>query len=310
VELDGDGTRWLVDAAGARVAPAEIDARAYPLEVAWDGILHDDALDDEAPARHADDLYRRMSQVLELVYGTVHAEREAELASALGADSLVAWLRDPNGFFKDHLARYSKSRRRAPIYWPLSTPSGGFTLWLYYPRLSAAMLAGCVNRLRANEATLLREEARLLAARRTHTITVEEQARLDRIRGALNERVALREALHGLVNRDLSPHLDDGAVVNAAPLAPWFRNRTWREVAERVWEEVQRGEHDWSHLALWLRRDEVLVRCRGERDLAIAHGREDLYVPPPESGARRRRGRRPAQIPLTLRTGGDDAGTS
>src|ERR1039458_2726676 len=36
----------------------------------------------------------------------------------------------------DHLKRYSKSRRQAPIYWPLSTASGSYTLWVYYHRLN------------------------------------------------------------------------------------------------------------------------------------------------------------------------------
>ena len=37
--------------------------------------------------------------------------------------------RRPTGFFADHLKRYSKSRRQAPIYWPLSTAKGSYTLW-------------------------------------------------------------------------------------------------------------------------------------------------------------------------------------
>ncbi len=40
---------------------------------------------------------------------------------------------------------YSKSRRQAPIYWPLSTASGFYTLWLYYHRLTDQMLYACVN---------------------------------------------------------------------------------------------------------------------------------------------------------------------
>ncbi|WP_295432661.1 BREX-1 system adenine-specific DNA-methyltransferase PglX [uncultured Thiodictyon sp.] len=289
IETDSDGTPWVLAADGTRLGRAEDDAGAYPLDIAWDGILQDDALDDAAPARHLDDLYRRTSQCLELVYGAAHAEREAELAEALGTDSLRTWLRRPDGFFADHLARYSKSKRRAPIYWPLSTASGGFTLWLYYPRLCGAMLSACVNRLRANEQLLQREEAGLLAARSQGALSGEGQGRLDRIGVELRERAELREALNGLVNRGFAPHLDDGAVVNAAPLARWFRHRGWREAAQTVWDELERGEHDWSHLALWLHPEQVLQRCRTERDLAIAHGREDLYEPTPEKPRRGRR---------------------
>ena len=43
------------------------------------------------------------------------------------------WLQ--RDFFPFHLQRYSKSRRKAPIYWPLATASGRYTLWIYYPSL-------------------------------------------------------------------------------------------------------------------------------------------------------------------------------
>ncbi|WP_373508586.1 Eco57I restriction-modification methylase domain-containing protein, partial [Thiocapsa sp.] len=177
---DADGKPWVLAADGARMGRAEIGADIYPFGVSWDGILQDDALDDGAPARHTLDLYRYMSQVLESIYGHAHAERETELAAVLGANSLLSWLRRPDRFFADHLTRYSRGNRlprRAPIYWPLSTASGGFTLWLYYPRLSGAMLAACVNRLRENEQALQREEAGLLAARRNGALSGEGQTR-------------------------------------------------------------------------------------------------------------------------------------
>jgi hypothetical protein len=289
VEPGPDGALMLRDADGRPIGPAEVGASQYPIAVAWDGLLQDDALDDDAASRHADDLYHRVSQVLEHVYGAAHPEREAELAQALGLASLSEWIRQPDRFFADHLARYSKSRRRAPIYWPLSTQSGGFTLWLYYPRISGAMIAACVNRLRASDDALKREEDRLLAARRAGALPASGQERLDRIGSERRERTDLREVLRELVDQNFQPHLDDGAVVNAAPLAAWFRTRTWRETAEETWGELQRGEHDWSRLALWLRRDEVLTRCRAERDLAVAHGREDLYAPPSDTPRRSRR---------------------
>jgi hypothetical protein len=303
VEVGPGGGLLLLDEEGRPAGPAEVDANRYPLTAAWDGLLQDDALDDTR-SRHTDDLCRRVSQVLEHVYGSAHGEREAELAQALGVASLVDWIRRPDGFFADHLARYSKSRRRAPIYWPLSTASGGFTLWLYYPRISAGMLASCVNRLRAFDGALQGEEDRLVAARHAGTLPSGGQERLDRIASERRERTALREALRELVDRGFEPHLDDGAVVNAAPLATWFRNRTWREVAEETWREIEAGEHDWSKLALWRRPDQVLERCRTERDLAIAHGREDLYEAP-ESTAKRRRKRR-RQMEIALRDSDDD----
>jgi len=48
-------------------------------------------------------------------------------------------------FFAFHLQRYSKSRRKAPIYWPLSTISGSYTLWFYYPSLTSQTLYTAIN---------------------------------------------------------------------------------------------------------------------------------------------------------------------
>jgi len=70
------------------------------------------------------------------------------------------------GDVADHLKRYSKSRRKAPIYWPLSIPSGSYTLRLYYHRLDDQILYTAVNRYVAPkiaqvEARIARMEAEL-----------------------------------------------------------------------------------------------------------------------------------------------------
>src|SRR5690606_13298997 len=53
----------------------------------------------------------------------------------LGAieDTLGASLRDilRSQFFSFHLSAYSRSRRRAPIYWQLATTSASYSVWLY-----------------------------------------------------------------------------------------------------------------------------------------------------------------------------------
>ena len=33
--------------------------------------------------------------------------------------------------FPAHIRMYSKSRRKAPIYWQLATPSANYSVWLY-----------------------------------------------------------------------------------------------------------------------------------------------------------------------------------
>ena len=87
------------------------------------GILADDQ-------GHPDDVTNLVEEVL----GRVDVPVSDDLRRCLQRD-----------FFASHLQRYSKSRRKAPIYWPLSTRSGSYTLWAYYPSLTTQTLYTVIN---------------------------------------------------------------------------------------------------------------------------------------------------------------------
>ena len=116
----------------------------YPLRISWDGVLLDDpGWGGGLP--HWDDIVRRVQEVLDLIWKDKAHEIEQEVSNILGVSDLRHDFRKPTGFFQDHLKLYSKSRRKAPIYWPLSTASGSYTVWLYYPRLTDQTLFMCVQ---------------------------------------------------------------------------------------------------------------------------------------------------------------------
>jgi len=122
--LQGDDGLPLLPEAGRMLR----DEGRYPLDVAWDGILVDDA-------EHPLDLERRVQAALAVLWGDRADALEHEASALFGVPALRDWFRRPAGFFANHLKRYSKSRRKAPIYWPLSTASGSYTIWVYYHRL-------------------------------------------------------------------------------------------------------------------------------------------------------------------------------
>ncbi|MFO0590900.1 MAG: BREX-1 system adenine-specific DNA-methyltransferase PglX [Polyangiaceae bacterium] len=254
----------------------EIQAGEYPLSVAWDGLLLDDSLHDEATVRPAGTFLARVSAVLDHLFGAARLDWEHDLCDALGVASLDVWLREPKHFFADHLDRYSKSRRQAPIYWPLSTPSGGFVAWLYAPRFDSRTLPTLVNRLRPHVETL-RDEREILQ-RDKKSPPKETQDWLRRLEREIAERQGLHDDLDRLLRWGYEPHPDDGFVVSAAPLHFAFRWAKWRDSLTETWAALQKGDLDWAHLALRLRGDKVLAKCKTDRSLAIAHGREDLCV--------------------------------
>src|SRR5690606_3523258 len=47
---------------------------------------------------------------------------------------LRRWL--AGSFFEEHRKQYSRSRRKAPVYWQLATSSGSYSIWLHYHSLT------------------------------------------------------------------------------------------------------------------------------------------------------------------------------
>jgi len=178
-------------------------------------------------------------------------------------------------FFTLHLERYSKSRRQAPIYWPLQSQLGSYTLWVYYHSLTEQTLYSCVNdyiepKLKSTN------EAILVLRKKVNRSDLEEKelAKLVELGGELKD--FSEELLH--IAQFWQPNLNDGVQITAAPLWKLFQHKPWQKKLKKTWEELEKGDNDWAHLAynIWPKR--VLNKCNQDRSLAIAHNVEaDLW---------------------------------
>lgn len=256
-------------ATGERAAPPEPEP-FDPLPAKSPGMLPDGAapyhrhagilVDDPG---HKHDLPRLMADVLE----TVDAQVDEDLRRRLRRD-----------FFKYHLQQYSKSRRKAPIYWPLATASGNYTLWLYYPDLTDQTLFTAVNdfvepKLKQVDSEL--GNLRLAGASRSRA----DEKRLEELSEFRDELADLRDTLLK-VAPGYKPNHDDGVQITAAPLWLLFRHNPWQKVLKETWEKLKQGDYDWAHLAMAYWPDRVRERCVTDKSLAIAHDLEHLYVEP------------------------------
>jgi hypothetical protein len=263
----------LQNAQGLPARPEDVPA-AYPVRIPWDGILVDDP-------NHPLDIERRVREVIEIIWsgkegGPTAEDIEHEACEILGVKSLRDYFRKPAGFFADHLKRYSKSRRQAPIYWPLSTASGSYTLWIYYHRLTNDTLYKCLSDFVEPKIADLEKDIH-----RYRTMVAAEEAGT-RERKQLADAESLLDELRGF-HADLShwaprwkPNLNDGVVITAAPLWSLFALKPWQKKLKETWQDLEKGYYDWAHLALTLWPDRVREKCKKDRSLAIAHDLEDL----------------------------------
>jgi hypothetical protein len=96
--------------------PLQTTPAGYPLRIDLDGILVDDS-------NHSDDIIRRVRDILEVIWKDRAEAIEKEACEILGISELRDYFRKPGAgrFWDDHIKRYSKSRRKAPIYWLLQS---------------------------------------------------------------------------------------------------------------------------------------------------------------------------------------------
>jgi hypothetical protein len=263
----------LQNAHGLPAGPEDVPG-TYPIkDIPWDGILVDDP-------NHPFDIERRVREVMEIIWtgkeGSPTAEAiELEACEILGVTTLRDYFRKPANFFADHLKRYSKSRRQAPIYWPLSTKSGSYTLWIYYHRLNDQTLHKCLADFLDPKIKDVENELGKLAGK--------DSGRAADLRDFLNELKDLKDEIERVIKLPWKPNLNDGVLITASPLWKLFRLSKWQKDLKACWEELEKGDYDWAHLAYTIWPERVEKVCEKDRSIAIAHGLEHLCkIEPPK----------------------------
>jgi hypothetical protein len=257
----------LQNADGLPAEPKDIPAD-YPLRISWSGII----VDDEG---HPDDIITRVRETMEVIWKDKANDIEQEACEILGVRSLQEYFSKPAKFFADHLKRYSKSRRQAPIYWPLSTPSGSYTLWLYYHRLTDQILYTCVNNFVGPKLKQVSDDAAFL--RKKSNRTRKQETELESLSDLAVELTEFQDELLRIATF-WKPNLNDGVQITAAPLWKLFQYKPWQKKLKQTWKELEKGKYDWAHLAYSIWPERVIRASHKDRSFAIAHDlEEDLW---------------------------------
>lgn len=244
------------------------------LAVPSDGIMTNE---EESPLC----LASHVREVMIWLWGDRADDIEYELCQLIGCKSLQAYLSSPTGFFDYHFKRYTKSRRKAPIYWLLASEDGTVDYWVYYPKLSKNTLPQLIIQLREKGEQL---RTRLNAALATHDKTQETQVRAEQ------EQVeGMMEKLNRIIEAGYVPNHDDGVPVTAAPLQHLAASRLWRAECEKNMELLAKGDYDWSHLAMSMYPARVAQKAKKDWCMALTHGLEHICENKPKEKKTRKK---------------------
>jgi hypothetical protein len=190
-----------------------------------------------------------------------------DVLAELNVESLDQYFTKPSGFFDYHLSQYSGSSRVAPVYLPISSSAGNFTVWLFYQKLSRATLFTVLNDV--IEPALKAIDEQTLQVKGSNSA---DEAKLSSL---LEEIKDFRDTIQEILSAGFNCDIDDGVVIAATPLRKLFKHSGWREMLGDKWAGLEAGDYEWSKLAFnyWPKR--VLKKCLEDRSIAIAHDMEN-----------------------------------
>ncbi len=190
-------------------------------------------------------------------------------------ETLRRWL--TRDFFPLHIKMYSKSRRKAPIYWQLATPSARYSVWLYIHAFTRDTLFKVQNDYVTPKLALEERQLEAFRAEIGDSPTAAQRRELDVRESFVEELRAFLDEVRRVAPL-WSPDLDDGVIINFAPL--WRlvpHHKPWQKELKATWDALCNEQYDWSHLAMHLWPERVVPKCATDRSLAIAHGLEDVF---------------------------------
>jgi len=112
---------------------------------------------------------------------------------------------------------------------------------------------------------------------------------LDRVLDFADDLREFSNRIKVITDKGYTPHIDDGVLLNAAPLFEILPS--WPE-AKNAWQELEDGDYDWARQAMEYWPERVREKCKINRSFAIAHGLEDLFE---EKTSTPKKGRRKAR---------------
>ncbi len=263
------GRGWFPDLPAASAAQAgEVAARLRDMADA-DGVM---VLDEG----HPDDLAAKVFQALQTMLGEEAAREVVSVGTGKEGEpeeSLRKYF--ASKFFKEHIQQY----RKRPVYWLLQSPRKKYGVWLFHEKLTRDTLyrirgdeyVGSKIKLLESHMADLREQMNAIEGRERRRLE-KEMADMEEVLDNIRE---FARRIDAVLQRGYTPHIDDGVLINIAPL--WELIPSWQAEPKKCWQALERGDYDWSHQAMDHWPERVREKCKTNKSYAIAHGLDEGY---------------------------------
>jgi len=160
------------------------------------------------------------------------------------------------------------------VYWFLQSPRKKYGLWLFHEKLTADTLLRLRSHYVEPKINLLQSRLKELQGQRDRAEGRERrrlQKKIEEIQDLLEDVRQFNKHLTFISEvRGYRPHLDDGVLLNMAPL--WELIPSWQAEPKKAWQELEAGKYDWAYQAMDHWPERVREKCKTNKSYAIAHG--------------------------------------
>jgi hypothetical protein len=191
---------------------------------------------------------------------------------------------DPEELLRDYLDRFTGSPevsfwrhhfqlyRQRPIYWPLQSPKRKLTVWVFQERFTKDTLFKVRSefvdpKVRWLESRI--KEFKDKAEQRAGTEKRKFEKKASELADTLDDVQEFSNRLNSIIQKGYTPHIDDGVLINAAPL--WEILPSWPDT-KKAWQDLEDEKYDWANQAMAYWPEHVKKKCKADKSLAIAHG--------------------------------------
>lgn len=144
-------------------------------------------------------------------------------------------------FWKYHFQLY----RKRPVYWPLQSPKREYTVWVFHERITKDTLFHIRNNIVEPRLRLAERQITDLKSKADKDRRARKE--LDQQRDLADDLREFSKRLKAITDRGYTPRIDDGVLLNAAPLYEILPS--WPET-KKAWQELESGDYDWALQAM------------------------------------------------------------
>jgi hypothetical protein len=221
-----------------------------------------------------DELAKKIQEIINLLWMKSASKIEFELLDHFKTSLLESVFTNYNNFFDSHIKEYTMNKRISPIYWPISSSNGNYTIYLYYTNLNDQTLISVINNHLQPKIDSITEAIRQFS--NNPNLDNKGLKELKYLQDFQYELEEMKKEIISITSLPYKPNHNDGVLITAAPLYKLFRHAKWRKSTEECWKALEKGEYDWAHLAYSIWPERVVKKCKKDYSMAIAHGLENI----------------------------------